>query len=153
MRGLFLFLGAAIVTYATLGNMSHLTHAYDLSTVTIGNATSLPLTSGVTASSLPTTAPDLKVSAADAINVAETTFNLTDSAVDQSIGVIPAVMSIRTDPLHQDEDSWVVTFDTPSRPTGPGTQGYEYEKLCVVVDASTGQYLWAYPADLQPTNN
>jgi hypothetical protein len=83
-------------------------------------------------------------SAASAVQVATGKFHVQVSQVDHAIGVVEARVGIKGDPVHHDEAAWVVTIDYDLR--APGSHEL-FHKLCVVVDARTGQFQYAYQAD------
>ena len=94
-----------------------------------------------------------KVTAAAALNVAEARFGFSDSQVDPSSGLVSAVISLRRDALHQNIKAWVIplVIDIPGQGPKPGST--MYHRLCIVVDATTGKFVFAYAADPGATSH
>lgn len=94
-----------------------------------------------------------KVTAAAALNVVETRFGFSDSQVDSSSGLVSAIISLRRDALHQNIKARVIPFviDIPGQGPRPGST--MYQRLCVVVDATTGKFVFAYAADPSVTTH
>lgn len=86
---------------------------------------------------------DQYVPAGQAITAAEGSFGVTDSDVLRAVEV--SATASDGIPRHSDEPVWVVIakYDTPA----PLGSGY-WSELCIVVDAVTGAYQYAYPTDL-----
>jgi len=64
--------------------------------------------------------------------------------IDPNTGAIPAVISKKLDPVHQNQRAWIVVADVAV----PAPQsGIVFHKLGIVVDAKTGKYLYTYTAN------
>lgn len=86
----------------------------------------------------------------DAIVVAKREFSVQDREIDPDVGVVRALASIQGDQRHQREQVWIVTVDRNIPSPAPWMQNEVFRRLCIVVSAATGQYEYAYLADLQP---
>lgn len=84
-----------------------------------------------------------------AVSTAEKEFNLPDTAVDRTIGVVPARITVAGSRKHQAEAVWIVTADADIMGQGPATRNTVYRKLCIVINAASGRYEFAYAADPQ----
>lgn len=89
----------------------------------------------------------LQVSASQAVSVAKREFALDDSQLDSSVGVVAAELTLGRDPTKQKQQVEIVTADQDFQ----GPNGVLYHRLCVVVDAHTGAYLYAYTAEPDST--
>ncbi len=92
------------------------------------------------------------VSTRVALNAASAAFGLGDSDVDPNARAVPAIVSVGALPANQNIKAWLVTFDKDTYsqgPIGPGRPQMVSHKLCVVVDATTGQYAVAFNAGLE----
>jgi hypothetical protein len=92
--------------------------------------------------------PRIRISADDAAAVAVSRFGLEPSAVDETVGVVPAMAKVEIVPTMQLAPSWVVTADVAM---SAGMGRYVGERLCIVIDATTGEYRYAYLADFVPS--
>lgn len=98
----------------------------------------------------PTATVDGRASeAAKAVRAVERALNIDSSKLDPNIGVVTADV----DPVRMRKmghiPAFVVTEDIPISGQGPATWDLVYQKLCAVVDARTGRFLWAYATDPQ----
>lgn len=92
--------------------------------------------------------PSVKVIAPSvAVQAAEVGFGIPSSAIDTSIPVTPAIVTLVGSRNHQHEAAWVITANYNVR--GPAN-GVLYRKVCIVVNASTGRYEYAYAVDPDP---
>jgi hypothetical protein len=120
-----------------------------------GNFAALPqrpdiALAAVTESQMPVANTGQPVTTAqDAIALAETRFHLVDGQLDNSVGVVRALVSIRGDLSHQSIKAWVVTANIDTWGQGPATWNTVYHKLSIVIDASTHAYAFAYTSDPQ----
>jgi len=82
-----------------------------------------------------------------ALNVAEAEFHQTDSDVDPMARAVPALVSIGTLAIRQNMKVWLVTFNAEQDSEGPpGSPIWVSHKLCVLVDAITGNFIEGYTA-------
>jgi methionine-rich copper-binding protein CopC len=145
-RSLASILGAAVCSFVLVANASVHHERVDAAALATGDITKLPQRVDVRYTLLPDTA--VKITPQQAVNVAEQRFDLTDQQIDVGIGVVRAVLSVTGMPGHQYDKAWVVTADDPIRAPG---NGLLYQKLCVAVDAVTGQVLYAFSVDPTPS--
>lgn len=86
---------------------------------------------------------EARIPASGAIASATRAFGVLDSQVDRRIGAVRALIGWRADRRRQPIRAWIVTADTSL----VGPNGILYRKICIVVDATTAQYRFAYAAD------
>lgn len=108
---------------------------------TSGNISLLPARGDVTYA--PLAADAVRVAADQAVATAEARLNLPPSALDSSVGVVRAMISVRGSSAGPAK-AWIVTVDDPVRSPMTGTL---YRKVCIAVDADTGAFLYAYAVD------
>lgn len=89
------------------------------------------------------------VTAMQALLSAEREFGLSDQQIDAGVGLVSGVVSHRGDSLHHDIKSWIVTANVETMGQGLTTRDTVYRKLCIVIDAESGRYMFAYTADAQ----
>jgi hypothetical protein len=144
-----ILLVAAALAAAPRG-LQGLAHAYTLATVSAsGDIGLVPGRSDIELQPLPVDDPAVRVSAAAALATAEHEYSLQDSELDTGVGVVRAVVSVQGDPLRQNLKAWIVTANRDLTPPGFMAQGV-FHKLCIVVSAEDGHYLFAYPTDFVP---
>lgn len=120
-----------------------------------GDVRSLPQRPDIELSSLPSinmptnSHGSLVTTTSEAVALAERQFNLSDDQIDNNLGVVRALLSIRRDATHADIPAWVVTANMDVMGQGPATDDLVYHKVCIVIDAATGSYSFAYTADPQ----
>lgn len=102
------------------------------------------------ASKLPRTSSGVPaVPAMAALRTAETEFGLSDQQIDTGVGLVSGVVSLRGDSLHHNIKAWIVTANVDTMGQGLTTRDTVYHKLCIVIDAQNGRYVFAYTADPQ----
>jgi hypothetical protein len=90
---------------------------------------------------------ETQVTTRQALNAAEAAFNPTDSDVDPNARAVPAIISVGTAGLNQNVKAWVVVLNKDTYSHGPAWDPVRVKhKLCVVIDATTGQFRVAYNA-------
>lgn len=72
-----------------------------------------------------------------------------DAELDQNVGLVKALIGIQGVRVHHDQTAWIVTVDRPFHlPILSGGTDYVLtHELCIVEDAKTGTYQYAYTAD------
>lgn len=93
--------------------------------------------------------PAFQSTADTALAAAKKEFGIRDNEIDYSAGIVKASITIAGDQRHRNERSWIVIVNRTTPSFAPGTQNGAFRKLCIVVDAVTGQYEYAYTADLE----
>lgn len=114
---------------------------YQVAIPTSNDPNLVPVRPGISAATL---APsDKYIASAQAIGAAESSFGVKDTNVVRAVEV--SMTSDDGFASHSGEPAWVVVADysTPT-PVGIGS----WNQLCIVVDAVTGAYQYAYPTDL-----
>lgn len=159
LKALGALLASAAAAFALVGGVAHVADAGPaLHPVVSDNVSLLPARWSVIADPLPLSempvvtqganSGSLRVSPDQALTAAQREFNVPDAAIDQHIGVVRAKISLRGSEVHRDQKVYIVTADAVTHwPIGQG-QTRSYSKLCIVVDATTGRYEFAYPADV-----
>lgn len=146
---------AAVVVVTALATIGRVAHATDRASVQVTNDTSrLPTHLGVVIHPLSPSDSSVALSGSDAINAAEAGFALRDHQVDSNIGLVRALTRLRGASPPVDHKSVVVTFDAGSYGHSPVLGHLWFRKLCVVVNAASGKWEYAYqadPATLGPT--
>lgn len=84
------------------------------------------------------------VTADAALSAAVDAWKLAPGQVNQTIGLVPAIVSMRHSRLHQHELAWLAVANFPT--VTPGSR-VAYSRLVIVIDGHTGQWLYAYPVD------
>lgn len=107
-----------------------------------GNIGVVPKPADVQLADLPQT--DVQITPDQALSAANKVFGITSPEVDPTAGIVRADVSRIGDTLHQHERALVVVAD---RRVAVSQSHIVFQKLCVVVDARSGQYLWAFAAD------
>lgn len=123
---------------ATNGDIASLPHRPDILLAPLAERDLPSVTTGQ-----PTT------TAQDAVALAESQFHLNEGQLDSDVGIVRATVSILGDPGHRAIKAWVVTANVDIRGQSPATSNTVYHKLCIVIDASTHAYSFAYTADPQ----
>ncbi len=93
--------------------------------------------------------PAFQSTADAAVAAAKKEFALQDNEIDYSAGVVKASVTIAGDQRHRNERAWIVIVNRTTPSPAPWMQNESFRKLCVVVNAATGQYEYAYTADLE----
>lgn len=142
-----IILAASLVAIGPYAS-ARISHAFAVSDMRVSaDVKALPTRPDILVSPLSASDPGLKISAADAVRAAESQTGLLDSEIDRNIGIVRAIVSIHGNPLHQRERVWIVTADVESHPHAMIAPDVVFHKLCIVIDARTGQYEFGFPAD------
>lgn len=83
----------------------------------------------------------------EAVAAAKTRFGLSDDQIDKSTGAVRGVVSLRGDSRHQGIRAWIVVADVDVPGFGPNTRKLVYHKVCIVIDAVSGKFKFAYATD------
>lgn len=151
MKSYVLVIAAALVSFFGITGLANIRHVRAMTDIPASsNVALLPARPDVRVSARTAGGPSEPVTAAQALHTAESEYSLQDSQVDRTIGIVSATASLDSDPRHQNEPVWIVTTDVPTRGFSLLTFNTVYEKFCVVVDATTGKYQYAYVADPRP---
>lgn len=141
---------AALLAFGVIASIGHLAHAYNLDMVKVsGDVNSLPQRPDIQLAPVSASDPAMKTSADAAVSAAEREFGLRDAQIDPSIGVVRAVASIEGSPVHHLERVWIVPVDIDTWGRGADIRDTVFHKTCIVIDATTGRYEYAYQADPQ----
>lgn len=138
-------LAPALLALAAVTVASHVADAHAGTGLrTSANVQRIPSRPDVKLSASP--AADSKVSAGAALAAAEAAFGLSDAQIDSNIGIVRARVTVPGDPRRHNLHAWVVTANVDIMGQGPATWNLMYRKLCIVIDATTGRYVFAYTA-------
>lgn len=107
-----------------------------------GDVSRLPVRADIAVGTLPSTTP--RITAVAAVLTAEARFGLSAANLDEATRVVRATVSIAGSASHSNEAAWIVTANDSV--TSPVTD-VTYQKLCIVVSAITGKFLYAYAAE------
>lgn len=143
VRSMFVVLATALLTFAGVELIPPMLRVKAQSVISVTTRVDrLPFREDFVVRPLPDGVASVNATRAMARALQE--FNLTQSAVDSSIGVVGALLTERANPRVQNRAVWIttVTMDLPA----PGGR-IVYHKLSIVVDAESGQYLLAYSGD------
>jgi hypothetical protein len=90
----------------------------------------------------------LQITPGRAVQVAEAQLGLNDNDIDQSAGVVRAVLSDRGgQPTLQNDAVWIVVANIDAMSQGPaGSAHFITHKMCIVINAATGEFQEAYAA-------
>jgi hypothetical protein len=132
-------LGAAGLAMASVGARPAV--GARLAVVTSTDPSQVPVRPDISVAQLAPSSNYVPVSAA--VTAAEQSFGITDSDIVRAVEV--SVTASDGIAAHASEPAWVVIADY-NTPTSYA--GVSWRELCVVVDARSGQYQYAYPTDL-----
>jgi len=149
---LLLGLLVGAVTAALPLSTSYATHTMAMASIAVTNDISaVPPGDDMQASPVAFDDKDIKASAATAAAAAEQAFGLSDSDIDASTGAVLTSLTQPGTPSIQNEKVWIVVSNTGLASAAPQSPG-RWAKLAVVVSATTGQALFAYGSDWQPSS-
>jgi len=108
-----------------------------------GDISAVPAAADTTVA--PLTLSETQVPIRTALNVAEAEFHRTDSDVDPLARAVPALVSYGIMAKNQNMKVWLVTFNMEIDSEGIiGSTHWAAHKLCVLVDAISGNFKVAY---------
>lgn len=136
------FVISAAALLALSAGVPHLARAQVTTLTVSGDVAMLPHRADIMYA--PMAQSESRVTVGQAVQAAEAGFGITDGQLDLTTPMVHTLVSIAGDTHRQNERAWIVTanYDIVS----PGN-GLLYHKVCIVVDAVTGQYQYAYVVD------